>query len=157
MALSAHRYDGWLKDSLVAYKSGRLHNAFGLADVITRTIPFQGTCIPVPSTPSKVRERGYDTIGHLTSLVAKTYPAMRVLPALEYSRLVADQVGLGAAARRTNVAGAFRAIRRVPREVIVIDDVVTTGSTVIECAKALKMAGAQKVYVFALCASVNRG
>ena len=64
-----------------------------------------------------------------------------------------QQAGLEAAARRANVLGAYKAIRDTDiagRRILLIDDVLTTGATLAECARALLMAGAETV----LCATL---
>jgi predicted amidophosphoribosyltransferase len=64
------------------------------------------------------------------------------------------QVGLGRAARQANVAGAFAVRHRHAKRVrgariLLVDDVVTTGATAAAAAKALKRAGAAKVWIYA--------
>jgi predicted amidophosphoribosyltransferase len=66
-------------------------------------------------------------------------------------RATAPQTDLAAAERRANVAGAFAAAPVVAgRHVVVVDDVITTGATVGECARALRAAGARRVGVLAV-------
>jgi len=69
--------------------------------------------------------------------------------------LVQDQVGLSFTERQANMSSAFRANRPVVGDVILIDDVVTTGATLMNAAKALKIAGAKRVYCITLCGTPN--
>ncbi|HEX5066782.1 MAG TPA: ComF family protein, partial [Myxococcota bacterium] len=73
--------------------------------------------------------------------------------ALTRVRDTPSQTGLGRAGRRANVRGAFRVSARsdLPACVWLVDDVVTTGATLEECARVLRAAGAQRV--LALCAA----
>lgn len=100
----------------------------------------------VPPSPERLRRTGIDHGGELARRVAEGLgrPAVgmtaRIRPTL-------PQMKLDPAARRTNLAGAFRATLCPPARVLVVDDVFTTGSTASEVARALKSAGAARVVV----------
>jgi ComF family protein len=105
--------------------------------------------VPVPLHASRLVERGYNQ----AALLARELGAMLRVPSapLILSRPVATgrQTDLPAAARVTNVAGAFRVCR--PREVmgrrvLLVDDVETTGATLDACVRALEEAGAARVF-----------
>ena len=100
--------------------------------------------VPIPSATRTVRRRGFDATASLARLAARRlrplHP-MTVRSALTQSRLVADQAGLGARARQQNLAGAFRLRKPIPDGVVVIvDDLVTTGSSLTEAARVLREA-----------------
>lgn len=132
--------------------------------------------VPVPSTRSARARRGEDCLRRVTLLAAaraRAQPSdhpeeagpplpLRVLAALGIARSVQDQAGLTAAARRTNLAGAFRlrsgaASVLAGRDCVVVDDIVTTGATVTEAVRVLTGAGAQVIGVAAICATPLRG
>jgi predicted amidophosphoribosyltransferase len=100
----------------------------------------------VPPDVSRVRETGNDHGRVLAELVAGSLGRPAV-PLLARVRHTAPQMRLDPAERRTNLAGAFRASLCPPAEVLVVDDVFTTGSTASEAARALKNAGARRVIV----------
>lgn len=104
--------------------------------------------VPVPLDRGRERERGFNQAALLAERLGS---ALRrpVRPRwLERVRPTPPQSALSAAARRDNVRGAFRAARAAAgRHVLVVDDVLTTGATVAECARALRAAGARTVGV----------
>jgi ComF family protein len=112
--------------------------------------------VPVPLHPSRQRERGFNQAELLalglcqalarTGRAAVPHPETRCL---RRTRATAPQTGLSLRARQENVRGVFSAVQpeRVrERVVVVVDDVMTTGSTLSACAGPLKDAGAQAVF-----------
>jgi predicted amidophosphoribosyltransferase len=100
--------------------------------------------IPIPSAARTVRQRGFDATSSMARLTARRlrarYP-MTVRSALVQARPVADQAGLDARARHENLAGAFRLRRPIrPGPVVLVDDLVTTGSSLTEAARVLRSA-----------------
>ncbi|HET6667696.1 MAG TPA: phosphoribosyltransferase family protein [Intrasporangium sp.] len=111
--------------------------------------------VTVPSSPRAVRLRGDRPLelvtGHaLQRLAGVPTQGPRLLGPLEvlhHRRIVADQAGLGALGRSTNLASSMEVGRRTAALVrggrcLIVDDVVTTGSTLAEGARALRAAGA---------------
>ncbi|HEY8453973.1 MAG TPA: ComF family protein [Actinopolymorphaceae bacterium] len=122
--------------------------------------------VPIPSRRESVRQRGYDPLHRIVrrALGPVWRPAARagvLCPALGFVRTVADQAGLDIAARRHNLAGAFsvrpRFRERVAnRTVVLVDDVMTTGSTLVEAARALREAGARVSSAAVIAATVRQ-
>lgn len=107
--------------------------------------------VPVPSARPRVRARGHDpalriALAASARLRREGVPA-RVAPVLRLRRAVADQAGLGAAERRENLSGALEArpgagsVTAGAARIVIVDDVMTTGSTLVEAARALRAAG----------------
>ena len=100
------------------------------------------TLVPVPSSKQSQRRRGRSFILDLTKTISKR-TGIPVNDCLELSRRVSDQSGLTRVQRSSNMQGAFSlktgAILR--GDAIVIDDVVTTGATLREAARALNSQG----------------
>ena len=99
--------------------------------------------VPIPSTARTVRQRGFDATGAIARVAARRlrvrYP-IAVRSALAQARMVADQAGLGARARQQNLSGAFRLQRPLGSgaAVVLVDDLVTTGSSLTEAARVLR-------------------
>jgi len=144
-------FDGWLRRAIHAFKyedeTARVdHLGEALASVLPASPPVDGL-VPVPLHSSRLRRRGYNQARLLADRVGRV-AGLPTIMALERTRATHSQVGLGAAERAANVAGAFLPARGVdPRgtRLLLVDDVVTTGSTLSACAAALKTAGASFV------------
>jgi ComF family protein len=117
--------------------------------LVGRFAPTGDVIVPVPLHPVRLREREFNQAA-LLALGARrsTGPPVDV-HALERVRDTAPQSALGLAERRANVRGAFRARPEAVggRIVTLVDDVLTTGATAEECARALLDAGARAVRV----------
>lgn len=114
--------------------------------------------VPVPSTTAASRRRGYDPVLRLTRASRRG----EVVTALRHGRGVSDSAGLSATDRRRNLDGALTvpavARRRVSgRTVVLVDDVVTTGATLAEAARALRVAGARVPVAAVIAATVREG
>ena len=154
----AGSYSGPLRAAVLAYKErGRTDLRTALAERLALAVAGAAAgsladrllLVPVPSTRAAVRRRGTD---HMRQLVRRTAVVLSAVgwsaqPA-ELLRLVRnprDSAGLGAAQRAANLAGAFTAdgLDRLPAGalMVVVDDVVTTGTTLTQAALALRRAG----------------
>ncbi len=100
----------------------------------------------VPMHPRKRRARGYDHAEILGKAVAEAL-GLTFAALLERTRVTSPQASLDYRSRKGNVRGSFRPAREKVRgrEVVVVDDVMTTGYTLAECARVLKVAGAEGV------------
>jgi ComF family protein len=114
--------------------------------------PRPDLLIPVPLHLSRLRERGYNQALELARPLAQALAIPLRHDVLLRTRATPAQASLDAKARRRNLKGAFSIVENValPAHVAVIDDVVTTGATLRECARTLLRAGVARVDVLAL-------
>jgi len=107
--------------------------------------------IPMPLTPRRLRERGFNQAAQIARVVARSLRVPCALRALERTRDAPPQSKLGRRARRANLRGAFRCrVRLAGRRVALVDDVITTGATARAAAQALLRAGASRVDIWAI-------
>lgn len=164
---AAAGYDGVARRVLIAYKErGRtaLGAALGacLAGALAR-LPLEAgplVLVPVPSTRRSRRAKGHDPVRRIAEVAARRLRAggaqVTVAPVLRPARKVADQSGLTSAQRAANLAGAFTSGAVPKGRVVLVDDVVTTGATLAEAARALRAAGAETAVAVTVAATRKR-
>ena len=110
------------------------------------------TVVPAPTRRLAARRRGGDPVTRLAASAVKAHPGIVVVPALRLTGFTRDSVGLGSAARQRNLAGRVRMAHTVPdgTDVLVVDDIVTTGATACESVRVLLAAGQNVAGVLAL-------
>jgi predicted amidophosphoribosyltransferase len=109
------------------------------------------TIVPAPTRRSAARRRGGDPVTRLARAAVAGHPDVIVVPALRMKALARDSVGLGTAARERNIAGRVLLEGQRPHtEVLVIDDIVTTGATARESVGVLQSAGVRVAAVLAI-------
>lgn len=103
--------------------------------------------VPVPLHPWREFTRGYNQSHELALYLSSAYGIPVCAPLLKKVRFTQDQKRLNAEERKKNLRRSFKAAPEAAgRRIILVDDVITTGSTLSACAQALKKAGAVKVY-----------
>lgn len=168
-------YAGPVRTAVIAYKEqGRveLTPVLGgvlravLAEALAGSAPHTAAVgragpvalVPAPSARASTRARGRRVVADLAAAAAR--PDL-VVDALGLARPVQDQAGLSAQARADNLRGAVRVRPDAVRGLagvpcVLVDDVVTTGATLQECARALRAAGTGPVVAATVAATVRR-
>jgi ComF family protein len=159
-ARAATRYEDVVREALHAFKfRGRRGLAAPLGDLLVDALSeglpagVPDLILPVPLHPRRERERGFNQARLLAGRVGRAWGRPVRADVLARSRATTSQTDLDGVARRANVRGAFR-VRRpeliAGRHVVLVDDILTTGATVSECARTLRAAGAATVGVLAV-------
>jgi predicted amidophosphoribosyltransferase len=145
-AWSSASHEGVVRDLVAALKFRRL---LPVADLMAERIHWlapahmlSGAVVPVPTAPARVRRRGFDPAGELAGALAERLET-KLDPCLR-RRGGGRQVGRRRA-ERVGHPPRIHASGPVPRSVLLVDDVLTTGATLSACAKALRAAGAARV------------
>jgi predicted amidophosphoribosyltransferase len=170
-------YEGVLRELVVGYKE---HERFGLVRVLAPMLMASVECcleqlpagvapvtlVPVPSAPAAVRRRGHDAVARLArrcaALMRRRGHRIAVSSALVPRAAVLDQAGLSASGRAANVHEGLRLRRSVTadpalsRPIIVVDDVITTGSSAAEVVRVLRTAGMDPVALATVAATRRR-
>jgi ComF family protein len=122
-----------------------------LGQRVRRRRPTVDALVPVPLHRRREAGRGYNQAAEIARYAGRVIGVPVVDDVAERLRPTAEQAGLDADGRRRNLAGAF-GLRRPPRfgRVAVVDDVMTTGSTAAELARAFKEAGVAHVEAWAV-------
>jgi predicted amidophosphoribosyltransferase len=158
--LALGRYAGARRRAVVGLKEhGRTDLVAPLADAVAaalRTLIAWGvivaplTVVPAPTRSLAARRRGGDPVTKIARAATAGLPGVTVEPALVMRAFARDSVGLSSAQRQRNIRGRVRQRTRVRGEVVVFDDVVTTGATAAEAVRVLQTSGAQVSAVLAI-------
>ncbi len=108
----------------------------------------------VPTSARRARERGFDQAEIFANLVREEIvPWATTIKLLSRTRDIPPQAGIEVGPMRAaNIQGAFQILNRgsLPEQVILVDDVATSGATLMEAARTLKQAGVLRVYAIVL-------
>jgi ComF family protein len=148
---SFYHYDGLIRKMLHRIKFKKKKNLFNCFNaLIEKDVPFNLSnfhyLIPIPLHPKRLRNRGFNQ----AEIIGKSFAQRRNLKFstrfIERAKNTTPLFSLDENQRKKIMGGAFK-IAQIPDgfSFIIFDDIVTTATTLIECAKALKNAGAKKV------------
>lgn len=122
-----------------------------LAEAVAgRADPLPTLLLPVPLHRQRLRERGFNQALLLADEVSRRWGIPVAADLCQRTQPTVPQARLSGAARRRNLRNAFACNDEVPRHVAIIDDVMTTGTTVGALAKVLKKRGAEVIEVWCL-------
>jgi len=156
MARSIAEYNGVLLDAIHRFKyNAKTSLAKPLALLMAEKLPLNSynVIVPVPLHKKRLKERGFNQ----SLLLAKEISRKQNVPVdylnLKRLRYTEPQINLKGEERLKNIKDAFavenaRVFKN--QKILLIDDVYTTGATVVECSKVLKKAGAKGVFVLTL-------
>ena len=157
-AVAFGAYDGGLRELIHLLKYEQVASAAGvlgamLAEAIAKlNLQAPVIVVPVPLHRSKRRQRGFNQSELIIRAALKKMPGFpgKLLPgALERIRPTVSQIGLTRSQRAENIRGAFKVAHLSTvrgASVLLVDDVLTTGTTISECARVLRRAGAEHVW-----------
>ena len=161
---SCFRYEGDVKNAIVRYKFGGMacySDDFSkyLADCVRENLEGKYDIISwVPLSKKRLRSRGYDQARLLAEGVCKRLGTIPVRTLNKCRNAAPQSRQNDPSERMANILGAYEACSDdiEGKRIIIIDDVMTTGSTTSECARVLKTAGASSVIVLTLAKTKNR-
>ncbi len=158
-AVAFGAYEGALRDLIHLFKyngvrpAGKVLGGLLNQTVTAMALPDSLIVIPVPLWSGKHNARGFNQ----AEAIARAFISFQSSSSIQLdtsilvrTRETASQTGLTRHQRRANVRGAFAVLKREKvkdRSVLVVDDVMTTGTTAGECARVLRRAGAKEVFV----------
>ena len=113
--------------------------------------------IAIPLDGNRQRERGFNQSLYIARPIAWSNEIIIKPSAIRRVKITRSQVGLSLEERKKNVADVFCAEQKIVygKSILVVDDVVTTGSTINSCAAALSKAGALRIYGLTLARSMR--
>jgi ComF family protein len=156
-------YEGVIRECIHALKYEK-RLGFGwffsepLSEIVIRESWEPDMISPVPLSQKRMSERGYNQAAQIAKPLAARLRVQYNPFSVERIRDTKSQVGLSAEQRKMNVKDAFEAKTELVsgKNILIVDDVMTTGATLGACADALKTAGANEIYCLVLAGFKNR-
>ncbi|MDF1678647.1 MAG: ComF family protein [Legionellaceae bacterium] len=155
VVVAPYRFEEPLRTLLHLFKYHEaLHLSHFLAEKIRAAaapITKAKTClIPVPLHPKKLQKRGFNQAAVLTQHLSKTCGLPALLHHIKKIKNTPPQAALEAKSRQKNIKDSFNVPSIPYSHVILVDDLITTGSTANELARALKLKGVKTVHVWCI-------
>ncbi|MCD6310171.1 MAG: ComF family protein [Candidatus Eremiobacteraeota bacterium] len=165
---SLYIYKGPIRNALLAWKYKRIENLGPvMAEIFIdglkkdkKFIQDVDVVIPVPLHESRIKERGFNQSEILAEAISSEFGIPMRTRNLKRNRATALQSRLNREQRQNNVRGAFSVLwaRELYRKrILIVDDIMTTGVTLNECARVLRNAGAKQVTGITLCRDIPEG
>jgi ComF family protein len=157
------RYESWSKNLIHRFKFERdLRAGHYLASCLAEAVataysdqPLPQLLLPVPLHTQRLYHRGFNQAIEIAQTLARQFSLPLARESVTRHKNSVDQIGLSALARRRNVRGVFALAQLLPAHIAIIDDVVTTGATVLELAKCARQHGAEQIDVWCVARTVK--
>ncbi len=114
--------------------------------------------VPIPCHETRLKERGFNQAEVIAKVIAKKTGMILRTDLIERTRYTVPQSKLPNIARADNVKNSFKILDENEirgKDILLVDDIYTTGSTIEECSKVLKEHNTRKVYFLSLCVSAS--
>lgn len=153
-------YGGVLKELILQFK---YHKNFTAGDILSELlieliekndINFDAICY-IPMTKKAQKKRGFNQSELIANYIGDKYN-ISVINSIKKIKATAEQKTLSKDEREKNISGAFsikNSKKILNKELVLVDDVITTGSTINECIKVLKKSGVRKITVLTIAKS----
>ena len=129
-----------------------LHTILAAGEEVLAQLPHPLTAVPIPLAPMRLRERGFNQVEEIFAPWLAAHD-ITLTPLLVRMRETAPLYARTRAERRQELRGAFamaESAHAAGKDILLVDDIMTTGATLGTCARTLKRAGAHHIYAFVL-------
>jgi len=161
LSLCAYRYQYPVQHLVRQLKfHGALSHAQVLAALLANYLrqqhvgPWPACFVPVPLHATRYRQRGYNQVIEVGKYLQQALSVPMRTDLVIRKRNTVEQTGLSRRQRRSNLRRAFAAVSALPKHIALLDDVITTGSTVNELARVFKAAGVERIEVWGVARAV---
>lgn len=157
---SVFTYDFPIDAMMQSYKYGNklnLANIFG--QMLGKRVDLTNVdlIIPMPMHPTRLKERGFNQALEIAKIITKNHPEKLDFTTLQRQKYTPPQASLPLKERVKNIKGAFKVTNHLTgKRIAIIDDVMTTGASLNELAKTLKLAGAAQVECWVIARTLQK-